>query len=122
MITPPTVATAVPLPSCTPGNAATRPAAVLWDRLAGAHAIASHDWLTAIERASIPGLTPHYPSLPDGAGAAVCYEARDRRCGLDPTGLLLGRLRAPAEVQEFIPGGPEAMRTVVVLFDRRYRL
>ncbi|MFL5336421.1 MAG: GNAT family N-acetyltransferase [Geminicoccaceae bacterium] len=97
MITPPTVATAVPLPSCTPGNAATRPAAVLWDRLAGAHAIASHDWLTAIERASIPGLTPDYPSLPDGAGAAVCYEARDRRCGLDPTGLLLGRLAAPAE-------------------------
>jgi hypothetical protein len=95
MNTPPAVAFAAPLPPGAHGDAGVTPA--LWDHLAGSQMIASHGWLKAIEAASIPGLTPHYPSLPGDAGAAVCYEARDRRCGLDPTGLMLGRLAAPAE-------------------------
>ena len=68
----------------------------IWDGLAGSQVTAQHGFLTAVEAAGIPGLVPHYLALPGGAGGAVCYEARDRRCGLDPDGHLLGRLAGPA--------------------------
>ena len=66
-----------------------------WDHLAGAQVVSSHGWLRAVEAAGIEGLRAHYVSLKNHdtlAGAAVCYEVRSRRSGVDPTSYLLGRL------------------------------
>ena len=67
----------------------------VWDNLAGSQVTVQHGWLKALEAAEHSGADTALLDPAGRWGAAVCYEARDRRCGLDPSGLLLGRLAGP---------------------------
>ena len=50
-------------------------------------------WFRAVEAGAVPAVRPHLIHLPgDPRIATVCYETRDGRSGLDPTGFLLGAL------------------------------